>query len=454
VTSWVRGSSGALLRQARKKSPESVNIGSGDSQTQIIQSSNSDTLIATEDNEPKKGAIEHERAHKLLEVGRSRLAEGEYADAEALLRQALTKLQELDPKDVSEHNAIILDIANACFDQNKLVEVRRLCTPLVEELPHEDAERLGLLAASHLLAQVYYCMGSLDMAMQQCKQTLKDREDHDDKVHFPLYNESLVLLLLICDRKGDKLQATAYASLLPASPHAFTPPIFKGPIPPSQRVDTTPSLDDHRATPFTSSLPLTPDALRSLQSLPERAAPPTYRQDAFRSASAQALRPEESASVVQSVAKMPEPGHSDKYSQHFPVGVTCETQRLRTTRWQGDSVVAASIKIASGNSLQGSLRREVSAEWHNTSQKPSTGRDRTPLPPIAKPARIPRTLTEAQKDEALRILAANDIDATLKPFNPGDILLWAAEWGHDLVARLMLQGWTHEVKKKKLGITV
>ncbi|TKA76276.1 hypothetical protein B0A55_01830 [Friedmanniomyces simplex] len=196
ISSWVPRKE-AILEGPKIEPDESQD-------TEWTSTSESATLTPSDDFASDDEELELEVTQKMLMKGRQSLKDEKFTQAE---------------KDIS------MDIAIACFGQQKLDDTRKLCEGLVNEIASDDADRLRMLSASHLLAQVHLRNGSFNAAISQCKQTIKARKRLDDGSN--AYHQSLALLVTIYDMQGDELESTAYASLLP---EGYKRPVFQAPL--------------------------------------------------------------------------------------------------------------------------------------------------------------------------------------------------------------------------------
>lgn len=182
----------------------------------------SDDILSDDEDE-----MEIEVTQQYLREGRIRAEAGNYQQAEAFLRKGLAKAMSLTgkPEGISTSD-ITLEIARACFEQDQMAEALQLTDQLVRQTPEDDRDRVRLLTASHLRAQVLLRQGLFDSASRQCKKTLHGRRRLGGKDS--AYYESVALLAAIYEAQGDEIEALTYASFLPSD---FAKPNFKLPNP-------------------------------------------------------------------------------------------------------------------------------------------------------------------------------------------------------------------------------
>ena len=202
--------------------------------------SNEDTFESSDDEQE----VEIEIARTYLLEARKR-SQSNPAQAEEFLRKALSLFSAIRSTEGSvEIPRIQLEIAAACFDQDKLRESIALCDQLMRETPTDDESRERTLEASHLLSQLYFRQGLSDDALRQCKRTLNGRKRFKGKD--TAYFRSVVLMSTIHEHRGDEIEALAYVRLLPAE---FTIPEFKRPNPELAAIVCANKSDQQMQTP-------------------------------------------------------------------------------------------------------------------------------------------------------------------------------------------------------------
>ena len=185
----------------------------------ICVTQNEDRLDSSDEDD-----IELEVTRRYLAEGRNRL-QSNPSQAETFLRKAMSRYSS-SKSHAAEIPQVMLEIAAACYECDKLQESMGLCEDLTRATPTDDESRERLLSASHLMAKLYLRNGFFDAALAQCKKTLTGRRrlrGKDDA-----YFRSVALMATIYESRGDEIEALTYVGLLPAG---FTRPEFKSPKP-------------------------------------------------------------------------------------------------------------------------------------------------------------------------------------------------------------------------------
>ncbi|KAK5108018.1 hypothetical protein LTR62_008853 [Meristemomyces frigidus] len=509
ISAWMKRDTFAPLDALHE---ESTKIGSNESRTTDTSfASGSATLVTNEVYDSDDEELEVNHAKTMLKLARQKFKDGKYPQAETSLKKAHIKITALGEKAgfIDPHD-VTLEIAQACFQQDKLDESLELCESVTRQLPNDDPDRIRMLNASHLIAQIQLCKGALDEASARCKQTLKARKRLDGKSEG--YYESLALLVTIYEATDDEDEALAYASLLPAD---FKRPTFKGPIatatgPAGPVVVASPleAISNRPTSPLTfealhsldefvqQPLPKSPSRLRH-ESAPAGNATPEPQTKPMTPTRQFSANPREAAKMMSGLSP-PEPpasltrqrsrnfsdASSPTYPSDAPPQYTHSEEAVLLTKdipgvGQANAKTKAGASRANprgtaafgrgeddandGRSATSKLPGRPDGKRAAVLRKAVPGRSASAptttvaqhtldLPKIPKLPTLSKPLSEGQEAEAVRILTAHRHDPTTAYFDANHALRWAAEYGHELVVQLLLQGWTQEITKKKFGI--
>ena len=526
ISSWMRKETFAPLDTLDEaESVQEPVPKSNESRATVDTFSSGTATLAADEFGSDDEDLELEMAQKYLAMGRQRFADGKYAQAESTLRKALTKFHQLGKKAGEvNHQDIGLDIARACFLQDKIDKAQDLCDAIVRDPPGTDADRARMLEASHLLAQIHLRNGALDNAMRQCKQTLTARRRLDGKSKG--YHDSVALMIVICECRDDEDDAMMFDSLLPegfekleyrrpdqsaisANLPPATPPVLASlptapksppPVPPrlTQAALHAANAANAPAAPppvpvVKPPIPVLDDSLldstsglssevqnplhRSISAATVRSKPPPPTPPLAVSGGA-GLQPDRiprvpSYNTLHSGVSQPthirtdsEPatiasadsvGETDFSSPRSPsevpndISAYLSSGGMRLRRSQPDSPEATPARRPEPAKAKPPRKPIVPLASRSVSE-PVPERSVT-MPTIPKLEPVPRTLYAIEEDDAIRTLTKHDRDPSSKYFDTQEALLWASEYGQDLVVRLMLQGFAQQVKKRTLGFS-
>ncbi|KAH9822786.1 putative ankyrin, partial [Teratosphaeria destructans] len=155
--------------------------------------------------------------------------------AETFYRKFLQRAIELgDRWDGPRIENVRLDLAVACYEQDKLGDAMKLTDALLDHAAEQDEDRERVLTASHLKALILLRQGFLCSALRQCKHSTKIRRRTAGRDL--AYYESIALIAFIYELQGDEIDARTYTALLPPG---FSRPSFKPPDPSVRPADTT-----------------------------------------------------------------------------------------------------------------------------------------------------------------------------------------------------------------------
>lgn len=149
-----------------------------------------------------------------IDSGQTKFSTGNYELAEAAFRKALSRMETLQtyttvaitPDDIR------LLLSEACFRQRKLAEAIETATHVANRT--SDPSDGNRLAAAHLLAQIYMEQGDLVRAEQHALTAVRGRRKRFGRSH-ALHHQSVELLILIYQKKGDEVEVEAWQTLLP-----------------------------------------------------------------------------------------------------------------------------------------------------------------------------------------------------------------------------------------------
>lgn len=174
------------------------------------------TQVEDQDSSDAEEEFEIEVIETSILKADERYKRGEYSLAEPFYRRAYTaaKLLSLRAQRTLDLKGIQLNIAICNFRLSKLEEVESM----VNELKKTDAatkdDKIRILHATHLLAEVYCAKKAFDEANTHCRKALTGRRKLLGKQDTSCY-ESLGLLSVIAEGQGDAISATIYRDMIP-----------------------------------------------------------------------------------------------------------------------------------------------------------------------------------------------------------------------------------------------
>ncbi|KAI9773468.1 MAG: hypothetical protein M1840_007685 [Geoglossum simile] len=170
------------------------------------------------DGSDSEGDIAFEIFNVMINEGQRNYDEGKFEEAERFFRRGVREADTLPSGKVGglDGNEVKLKLALACYKQEKLDEAKTILLALTSAYSASipDAVANKAIQASHVLAEVYLKLNELDQAEQSCKRAMLARRRTLGKEH-PFYYDSVRLLALIYQAKGDLELAVGYSALLP-----------------------------------------------------------------------------------------------------------------------------------------------------------------------------------------------------------------------------------------------
>jgi ankyrin repeat protein len=421
ITSWARAAHMANV-------PEEPHLGSNESHnTEDSLASGSATLV---DDFESDEEIEAEMAARQVAVAKKRFEAGKYASAETMLRKAYDKALRMHKRPASlDVKQLSFDIARACFEQHKYDDSYEMCSRLLKELPQDDSSRVQVLDASHLLTQIHLCRREFLQARTQCRQTMNGRKKFEGKSTG--YYATVALMVAIYEAQDDEDEALAWEGSLPDD---YVKPTFHNVVEATARSSSgpTPRPASNLVPPVSQ---LTKEALRSQDDLARESAQHTAKTkhqanpSLFLGAEDIPVRPLPPPLQVSGTARK-EARNSDLPSEH-----NLQPPKLPRPFYSNTDRTSPQRKSIPSRSVSDPVTRNDRLDLYD-------------LPRIPKLPPLKLFLDQGQQAEALRLLAMDGWDPTLKGFDGNEALLTAAAQGNDLVVQLLLQGWSQDVKRK------
>lgn len=179
------------------------------SQTTVVE----DSLVAWSDSESE---FEFEIIERLFAKAEQQYAQRSYSEAETLFRRALKRVNKLPSakRNLPKFKNGQMRLAMACYSQSKLSDTEALLISLTRDHAATNADAVRILRASHALAQVYLTGSNYDQAESYCRKALLGRRRIHGKMD-ESYFDSVSLLSLIYQAKGDSEESAVYKDMVP-----------------------------------------------------------------------------------------------------------------------------------------------------------------------------------------------------------------------------------------------
>lgn len=390
-------------------------------ETPIFASIVNNEVYPDASDEEDEAAFELEIARRYLCEGQNK-TQSDPAQAEEFLRKAVEKYKTMGPTQATANVPhITLEIAQLCFDQDKVSATMELCTPLLADTPMDDQARSILLQASYLVSQVHLRSGRFEEALVQCRRTLKGRRRFGGKS--AAYFQNVALMAAIYRHKGDEVEALAYEGLLPLG---FSKPKFKFPGSPDfassfgaeQKAETVQASASESQASIDLVVAKQVDAMMAAKRRTSN-----ERSDISLSAHTRLTQPLKPLGP-QSTSPPTTESHVSKYQ--------------RTNR----------SRFVSARPLKGALRvfRGKSSDDNPTKPLTNSMSNKEPLQESSGSAMVGKDTQTI----ALKILKKNG-RASFTESDIKDNFLWAASAGHESVVRLLLLDWVYQSSIQRPG---